>query len=203
MEIRDLAVPDSYEITPKTFKDDRGVFLEWYRFDKLEERTGRPFEVKQANTSVSARGTVRGIHFADIPPSQAKYVTVSYGSVVDFIIDIRVGSPTFGEWDSVQLDDERRNAVFLSEGLGHCFVALTDGATVSYLVSDTYNPEREHGISPLDPDIALDLPFGRDELLLSPKDIGAPSLSAARRDNLLPTWDAARAFYARAAEGQR
>lgn len=203
VEIRDLAVPDSFEITPKTFKDDRGVFLEWYRFDKLEERTGRPFEVKQANTSVSARGTVRGIHFADIPPSQAKYVTVSQGSVIDFIIDIRVGSPTFGEWDSVQLDDERRNAVFLSEGLGHCFVALTDGATVSYLVSDTYNPEREHGISPLDPDIDLDLPFGRDELLLSPKDIDAPSLSAARRDNLLPMWDAARTFYARATEGQR
>ncbi|MCW4458629.1 dTDP-4-dehydrorhamnose 3,5-epimerase family protein [Microbacterium sp. MPKO10] len=202
MEIRELAIPDSYVIAPKSFEDDRGVFLEWYRFDKLEERTGRSFEVKQANTSVSAKGTVRGIHFADVPPSQAKYVTVSQGSVIDFIVDIRVGSPTFGEWDSVHLDNERRNAVFLSEGLGHCFVALTEGATVSYLVSDTYNPEREHGISPLDPDIALDLPFGRDQLRLSPKDINAPSLSEARRDNLLPTWDTATAFYARATEGQ-
>lgn len=195
MQIRELSVPDSYEITPKQFGDDRGVFLEWYRFDKLEEAAGRRIDLRQANTSVSKRGTVRGIHFADIPPSQAKYVTATHGAVIDYVIDIRVGSPTFGQWDSVRLDDVDRRAVFVSEGLGHCFVALSDVATVSYLVTDTYHPGREHGITPLDEDVALDLPFGRDELLLSPKDTDAPGLREAQEAGLLPSWDEARAFY--------
>ncbi|SEB93073.1 dTDP-4-dehydrorhamnose 3,5-epimerase [Paramicrobacterium humi] len=196
MQIRELDIPDSYEITPKQFGDDRGVFLEWYRFDKLEEATGRRIDLKQANTSVSKRGTVRGIHFADIPPSQAKYVTATRGIVVDYIIDIRVGSPTFGQWDSVRLDEKDRKAVFVSEGLGHCFVALTDDATVSYLVTDTYFPSREHGINPLDPEIGLEFPIPTAELLLSPKDTDAPGLLDAQEQSLLPTWEAARAHYA-------
>ena len=93
---------------------------------------------------------VRGIHFADIPPSQSKYVTCTRGAVLDFVIDIRTGSPKFGEWDSVRLDDVDRKAIYLSEGLGHAFVALTDDATVSYLVTDTYHAEREHGINSRD-----------------------------------------------------
>ncbi|WP_166980701.1 dTDP-4-dehydrorhamnose 3,5-epimerase family protein [Paramicrobacterium fandaimingii] len=196
MHIRELAVPDSFEITPLQHGDDRGVFLEWFRADELEAVLGRRFNVKQANTSVSARGSVRGIHFADIPPSQAKYVTAVRGAVMDFVIDIRVGSPTFGSWDSVQLDDSARNAVFLAEGLGHCFVALTDGATVSYLVSEPYNPGHEHAITPFDADIELDLPIDRADLLLSPRDLGAPTLSEAQQSGLLPVWNDAQAFYA-------
>lgn len=195
MQIRELKVPDAYEITPKQFGDDRGVFLEWYRFDRLEEATGRSIDLKQANTSVSKRGVVRGIHFADIPPSQAKYVTATRGAVLDYVIDIRVGSPTFGQWDSVLLDDTDRRAIFLSEGLGHAFVALTDDATVSYLVTDVYNAPREHGINPLDADVALEFPDAAGELLLSPKDTDAPSLADAAASDLLPTWEAARAFY--------
>jgi dTDP-4-dehydrorhamnose 3,5-epimerase len=189
-------VPDSYEITPIQRADDRGVFLEWYRFDLLEEVIGHPLDLRQANTSVSKRGTVRGIHFADIPRGQAKYVTATYGAVLDFVIDIRVGSPTFGKWDSVLLDDKDRKAIYLSEGLGHMFVALTENATVSYLVSDTYNPGKEHGINPLDPEIGLVFPEEAGELLLSPKDTEAPSLAEAAASGLLPTFDAARQFYA-------
>jgi dTDP-4-dehydrorhamnose 3,5-epimerase len=196
MHIRELSVPGSYEITPKQFGDDRGTFLEWYRFDKLEEATGRSIDLRQANTSVSKRGSVRGIHFADIPRGQAKYVTALNGAVLDFVIDIRVGSPTFGQWDSVLLDTTDRRAIFLSEGLGHCFVALTDDATVSYLVTDTFRPEREHGINPLDPEIALELPIPLAELLLSSKDTDAPSLAEAAAAGLLPTWDEATAFVA-------
>ncbi|MFC6354789.1 dTDP-4-dehydrorhamnose 3,5-epimerase family protein [Luethyella okanaganae] len=195
MQIRELKVPDSYEITPKQFGDDRGVFLEWYRFDRLEEAVGHPIDLRQANTSVSRRGSVRGIHFADVPPSQAKYVTAMRGAVLDFVIDIRVGSPTFGTWDAVRLDDVDRRAVYLAEGLGHCFVALTDDATVSYLVTDVYRPEREHGINPLDPGIALAFPEEAGELLLSPKDTEAPGLAEAAASGLLPTWEAARAYY--------
>ncbi|WP_285113897.1 dTDP-4-dehydrorhamnose 3,5-epimerase [Leifsonia sp. fls2-241-R2A-40a] len=196
MQIRELSIPDSYEITPKQHADDRGVFLEWYRFDRLEEAVGHRLDLRQANTSVSRRGSVRGIHFADIPPGQAKYVTATHGAVLDYVIDIRVGSPTFGQWDSVLLDDTDRRAIYLAEGLGHCFVALTDDATVSYLVTDVYNPGREHGINPLDAEIGLRFPDAAGEPLLSPKDTEAPSLAEAAASGLLPTWEDARAFYA-------
>jgi len=196
VQIRELKIPDSYEITPKQFGDDRGVFLEWYRFDRLAEVVGHPIDLRQANTSVSKRGVVRGIHFADVPRGQAKYVTATHGAVLDYVIDIRVGSPTFGQWDSVLLDDVDRRAIYLAEGLGHAFVALTDDATVSYLVTDTFHAEREHGIDPLDPEVGLVFPPEAGEALLSPKDTAAPGLAEAAASGLLPTWDDMRAFYA-------
>ncbi len=196
MQIRELAVPDSYEITPVQRADDRGLFLEWYRFDLLEEKIGHPLTLRQANTSVSKRGVVRGIHFADVPLGQAKYVTVTHGAVLDYVVDIRVGSPTFGQWDSVLLDDVDRRAAYLSEGLGHAFVALTEDATVSYLVSDVYRPQAEHGITPLDPAIGLTFPAEAGEPLLSPKDLEAPTLEEAERQGLLPRWEDVTAFYA-------
>lgn len=195
VQIRELSVPDSYEITPIQRADERGVFLEWYRFDKLEAIAGHPLNLRQANTSVSKKGVVRGIHFADIPPGQAKYVTVTHGAVLDYVIDIRVGSPTFGQWDSVRLDTIDRKAIYLGEGLGHAFVALTEDATVSYLVSDVYNPSAEHGINPLDPEVGLVFPEEAGELLLSPKDVEAPSLSEAREAGNLPTWTDVREYY--------
>lgn len=201
MQIRELAIPDTYEITPKQHADDRGVFLEWYRFDKLAETIGHPLDLAQGNTSVSKKGTVRGIHFADIPPSQAKYVTATHGAVMDFVIDIRVGSPTFGKWDAALLDDVHRRAIYISEGIGHCFVALTEGATVSYLVSSTFNVDREHGITPLDEAINLEFGMATDELLLSPKDLAAPTLNDALHAGFLPTWDDARAYYSSLNEG--
>ena len=195
MQIRELKIPDSYEITPKQFGDDRGVFLEWYRFDRLAEVVGHSIDLRQANTSVSKRGVVRGIHFADVPVGQAKYVTATHGAVLDYVVDIRVGSPTFGQWDSVLLDGVDRRAIYLAEGLGHAFVALTDDATVSYLVTDTFKADREHGIDPLDPEIGLVFPPEAGEALLSPKDTAAPTLSEAAASGLLPTWDDMRAFY--------
>jgi len=209
MKIRQLAVPDAYEITPVQHADDRGVFLEWYRHDELSEAVGHPLALRQGNTSVSRRGSVRGIHFADLPSAeeagaaggtgyagQAKYVTALRGAVLDFAVDIRVGSPTFGRWDSVLLDDVDRRAIYLAEGLGHCFVALTDEATVSYLVTEVYTPGREHGISPLDARVALTIPPEAGEPLLSAKDTAAPGLDEAAAAGLLPTWEAARAWYA-------
>jgi dTDP-4-dehydrorhamnose 3,5-epimerase len=196
VQIRELSIPDSYEITPIQRADDRGVFLEWYRFDRLAESIGHPIVLRQANTSVSKKGVVRGIHFADFPLGQAKYVTCPHGAVLDFVIDIRVGSPTFGQWDAVRLDDVDRRAIYLGEGLGHAFVALTEDAVVSYLVTDTYNPTAEHGVNPLDPTIALAFPAEAGEPLLSPKDVEAPSLAEAEALGLLPTYEAAKAYYA-------
>jgi dTDP-4-dehydrorhamnose 3,5-epimerase len=196
VQIRELSIPDAYEITPILRQDDRGTFLEWYRFDLLEQVIGHPLTLRQANTSVSKRGVLRGIHFADIPPGQAKYVAATHGAVLDYVVDIRVGSPTFGQWDTVLLDDIDRRAIYLGEGLGHAFVALTDDATVSYLVTDTYDASREHGVNPLDAEIGLVFPAEAGELLLSPKDVDAPSLSEAAAGGLLPRFDQVRAHYA-------
>ncbi len=195
MQIRELSIPDAYEITPIVRGDDRGVFLEWYRHDLLEQAVGHSLTLRQGNTSVSKRGVVRGIHFAELPPGQAKYVTCPSGAVLDFAIDVRLGSPTFGQWDTVLLDDVDRRAIYLAEGLGHAFVALTENATVSYLVTDTYNPTREHAVNPLDEQIALVFPAELGEPLLSPKDLEAPSLAEAERLGLLPRFDEVRAWY--------
>lgn len=195
MRLRELSVPDAYEITPRQFPDERGVFLEWYRFDLLAEAVGHPLGLQQANTSVSRKGVVRGIHFADVPPGQAKYVTVTRGAVLDIVVDIRVGSPAFGMWDSVLLDETDRRAVYLPEGLGHAFVALTDDATVTYLVSSTYDPRIEHGVTPLDPELGIDFRLPVGELLLSDKDREAPTLAEARDAGLLPDYAAVRDHY--------
>jgi dTDP-4-dehydrorhamnose 3,5-epimerase len=204
VEIRELAVPHAWEITPVIHSDDRGAFLETFRADRLAEATGRRFELRQGNTSISRRGVARGVHFADVHEdggAQAKYVTALVGSVIDFIVDIRVGSPTFGRWDSVELTDANRKAVFLSEGLGHLFVATSETATVNYLVNDVYRPNREHGISPIDPALGLELPFPIDELVLSAQDVAAPTLAEAEKSGLLPTWEASLARYAELGTG--
>lgn len=196
MDIRELKIAGSFEVTPKQFPDDRGLFFEYYRFDALADAVGHPLDLKQANTSVSKRGTVRGIHFADVPPSQAKYVTCTRGAVVDYVVDIRVGSPTFGEWDQVRLDEKDRRAIYIPEGLGHCFVALEDDSTVSYLCSATYAPGREHGVNPLCRTIGLEFEIPDDELLLSPKDTDAPGLLEAKAQGLLPSFEDCTALYA-------
>ena len=169
--------------------DTRGRFLEFYRYEPLLQSVGHALDVKQVNLSVSSRGVARGIHYALIPPGQAKYVTAVNGSVLDFIVDLRVGSPTFGQWDSVLLDDESHRAVYLAEGLGHAFVTLSDRATVSYLVSEVFTPDRELGINLRDPDIGLIFPMEADPLLLSPKDVEGASLRQAVERGLLPMWD--------------
>jgi dTDP-4-dehydrorhamnose 3,5-epimerase len=195
MQTRALKVDGAWEFTPRTFGDDRGVFLEWFKAEVFAETVGQPLTIAQANQSVSARGVLRGVHFAAVPPSQAKYVYCSKGAVLDVVVDIRVGSPTFGEWDAVQLDDVDRRAVYVSEGLGHAFLSLADGSTVAYLCSTGYNPAREFGIQPLDPE--LELPWPADVTpILSEKDAAAPTLRAAAEQGMLPTYADCLKFYA-------
>ncbi|MFG2842402.1 dTDP-4-dehydrorhamnose 3,5-epimerase [Kitasatospora sp. NPDC101155] len=192
MKFRELTIDGLIEITPQLHGDPRGLFTEWYRFDRLAEVVGHPLRLAQANLSVSSRGVVRGIHFADVPPGQAKYVTCVRGAVLDVIVDLRVGSPTFGRWESVRLDDVDRRAVYIPEGLGHGFCSLTDDATLSYLCSETYNPTGEHSVHPLDPD--LDIKWPAEQPLLSARDEAAPSLAEAISSGLLPTYESCKAF---------
>lgn len=198
MQIRELDIAGAWEFAPTQHADDRGVFLEWYRHDLLADAVGHPLNLRQANTSVSKRGVVRGIHFADFPPGQAKYVTALRGAVLDFVVDIRVGSPTFGRWESVLLDTVDRRAIYIAEGLGHAFVALEDDSTVSYLVSDVYRPGAEHGINPLDPEVGLDLPVPPEEIMISDKDRLAPGLLEAAAQGLLPLWSQLQVLHATA-----
>jgi dTDP-4-dehydrorhamnose 3,5-epimerase len=186
--VRPLGIEGAWVLEPKVFPDDRGSFHEWFRGAEFREATGQDLNLAQANCSVSRRGTLRGIHFADVPPSQAKYVKCVRGAVIDVIVDIRVGSPTYKRWEAVRLDGESHHAVYLSEGLGHAFFALMDDATVVYLCTEGYAPEREHGIHPLDPDLAIEWPAGI-EPLLSPKDEQAPTLAQAEAQRLLPAYE--------------
>lgn len=199
MEIAELSVPGAWMFSPRQFADPRGVFLEWFKAELVAEAVGHPLTVKQANHSVSSRGTLRGVHYADVPPGQAKYVYCPRGAVLDVVVDLRVGSPTFGMSDHLQLDDVDRRGVYLSEGLGHAFLALTDDANVSYLCSEPYHPGAEHGVHPLDPE--LDLPWlgGRIaevDPILSDKDAVAPTLAQAGELGVLPDYERCRAFEA-------
>jgi dTDP-4-dehydrorhamnose 3,5-epimerase len=188
VETKALAIEGAWLFTPVLRPDDRGVFLESFKESTFQEAIGHGFDVKQMNISVSTKGTVRGIHFADVPPGQAKYVQCFDGRILDIVVDIRVGSPTFGQWQAVELDSESRKGLYIAEGLGHGFCALTESVTVGYLCSEQYAPTREHGVHPLDADLALPWPNGEDSIL-SPRDSAAPTLDAAARDGLLPSFE--------------
>ncbi|MCK0516997.1 dTDP-4-dehydrorhamnose 3,5-epimerase family protein [Williamsia sp. DF01-3] len=193
MLIEPLSIDGAWEITPKKFGDPRGLFMEAFRGDLLAEVIGHPFDLQQANLSVSAAGVLRGVHFADVPPGQAKYVSCPRGAIFDVVVDIRVGSPTFGAWDGALLDDVDRRALYIGEGLGHAFVALEDNSVVTYLCSTGYNPAGEHGINPLDPAIGIEFPTtardGSDlTFTLSDKDTAAPTLAEAEASGLLPEY---------------
>jgi len=182
-----------WSFTPVLRPDDRGVFLEAFKSDVFGATVGHRFDLAQMNISVSRAGTVRGVHFAQVPPGQAKYVQCFSGRILDIVVDIRLGSPTFGQWDAIELDDQDRVALYIAEGLGHAFCALTDSATVGYLCSEPYAPGREHGVHPLDPALGLPWPDGTDSVL-SPKDAAAPTLAEAAESGLLPTWEACEEF---------
>lgn len=191
----ELSIPGTWLFTPILRPDDRGVFLESFKSDVFVDAIGRRLDLAQMNISVSRGGTVRGIHFADVPPGQAKYVQCFDGRILDVVVDIRVGSPTFGQWDAIELDSEHRQGLFIEEGLGHAFCALSDVATVGYVCSEGYAPTREHGVHPLDPAIGIDWPV-EGEIVLSPKDEAAPLLADAAEQGLLPRYEACQEFVA-------
>ncbi|MBW0017202.1 MAG: dTDP-4-dehydrorhamnose 3,5-epimerase [Mycobacterium sp.] len=195
MKVRELDVPGAWEITPTIHGDSRGMFFEWLTDRTFTAFAGHRLDVRQANCSVSAAGVLRGLHFAELPPGQAKYVTCVSGSVFDVVVDIRLGSPTFGRWSSVLLDDRDRRTIYISEGLAHGFLALQDNSTVMYLCSTEYNPQREHTICATDPELAVNWPLVDGVgTHLSGRDAEAPSLQQVRAAGLLPTWQESQTF---------
>ena len=176
MTVTHLDIPGSWFFTPRQFADDRGLFFEWFQDSTFLEAAGHSFNLAQANCSVSQKGVLRGIHYADVPPGQRKYVTCLTGSALDVLVDLRKDSPTFGQWRSVKLDTIERNIVSIPNGVGHAFMALEENTTIVYLCDQRYNPTGEHEIYPLDSEIGIEWPKGITPLL-SPKDEAAPRLS--------------------------
>ncbi|GAA4514417.1 dTDP-4-dehydrorhamnose 3,5-epimerase family protein [Nonomuraea ferruginea] len=188
--MKPLGIDGAWLHTPVVHHDPRGAFAEALRADLLP----RAFELAQVNCSVSRRGVLRGLHFADVPPGQAKYVMCVSGAILDVVVDLRASSPTFGRWEAAVLDDEERTATLIAEGLGHGFITLSDRATVVYLCTAPYTPAREHGVHPLDPDLGIAWP-AELEPVLSDKDAAAPSLKEALDAGLLPSYERCREFY--------
>lgn len=195
MQVRELAVPGAVEFIPRIFPDARGLFVAPFQESAFVAALGHGLHLAQSNHSVSRRGVIRGVHFSDVPPGQAKYVHCARGALLDVAVDVRVGSPTFGRWDVVRLDDQAYRAVYLAEGVGHAFIALTDGTVMAYLCSTGYHPGTERTVNPLDP--ALALPWPTDlEPVLSDKDRMAPTLAEAAAAGILPRWEDCQARYA-------
>ncbi len=174
--VEHLSIPGVWTYTPRTFADDRGYFFEWFQDSTFRETAGGDFALAQANCSVSSKGTLRGIHFADVPPGQRKYVMCLTGSIMDVAVDLRKGSPTFGKWDFANLSRENHKVISIPNGVGHAFMALEDDTTVVYLCDQRYNPTGEREINPLDPEIGIQWPQELP-ILMSQKDKFAQSFS--------------------------
>lgn|SRR5699024_2752032 len=183
---------------PVIHGDARGSFHEWFKADAFIDATGYPFIPEQANMSVSGAGVVRGLHFADVPPGQAKLVTCAAGRVVDVVVDIRRGSPTFGRVLTVELEPGTRRVVHLPVGVAHGFVALDDDSVLTYLTSTGYDPEIERAVSILDPELGIDVEgmlAGVAKPILSDRDAAAPTIAAFEASGgVLPDWDDCRAM---------
>jgi dTDP-4-dehydrorhamnose 3,5-epimerase len=190
MSFTPLSIKGSWVFTPQKFADERGSFHEVFKLSAISDTLGFDFQVKQVNQSVSKAGVIRGIHWADVPPGQAKYVFCPRGSIWDIVVDIRVGSPTFGEWDADVISEQNGKAVLIQEGLGHVFLSLEDNTVVNYLCSEPYNPSAEHEINPLDEKLGITFAdkWSASEFLISPKDTSAYSIAEANVRGLLPKY---------------
>lgn len=175
-------IPGVYVYEPVVHGDDRGFLTEWYRSDALTDALGYPFVPEQANLSKSAKGVVRGLHFADVPPGQAKVVSCPAGHIIDILVDLRRGSETFGKHMTIELDSAKPRVVYIPNGIGHGFVSLADDSMVSYLISAAYDPEHEHAVSITDPALGIDIEglvawAGVEKPILSEKDAAAPTFA--------------------------
>ncbi|MGI5270319.1 dTDP-4-dehydrorhamnose 3,5-epimerase family protein [Nonomuraea sp. CA-218870] len=193
MKARELAVEGAYEFVPQVFPDDRGLFVSPFQHTAFEAAVGHDlFPIRQTNHSRSRRGVVRGIHYTTTPPGTAKYVYCPRGRALDIVVDIRVGSPTYGRWESALLDPDEFRCTYLPVGVGHAFIALEDDTVMAYMLSEEYIPDNELALSPLDPALGLPIPDAWDRPLLSERDRAAPTLEEARRAGLLPGYRASR-----------
>jgi dTDP-4-dehydrorhamnose 3,5-epimerase len=186
MELKPLGIEGVWLAESSVWSDDRGFFREWFKSADVKNTTGRDFGIEQANVSLSSKGTLRGIHYSIAPRGQAKWITCISGAIKDVIVDIRPDSMSFGQWIEVELSGDSGKAVFVSEGLGHGFVAQEDNTAVAYLVSTPFSPSDEFEVNPLDEKIGINWGFDLSELKISDKDKFAPTLAERLAEGKLP-----------------
>jgi dTDP-4-dehydrorhamnose 3,5-epimerase len=185
MIAKPLSIHGAWLLQSRVFADDRGTFSEWFKSSLLTELTGEFFKPVQANISVSNAGVIRGIHYSLAPSGQAKLVTVLRGSILDAAIDVRIGSPTYGKYESAELHAGDGQTMFLRHDLAHAFQALEDNTVVSYLVSSEYSPTEEKEIFPMCSLVNIQW-AEKIACILSEKDRSAPSTPELSAKGLLP-----------------
>lgn len=190
--ITPLPLKGAWLFTPRVFEDERGSFHECFRTEQFTDHMGYPFDVAQANLSRSTQGVIRGVHVAEVPPGQAKFVTCVAGSVRDVLVDLRKGSPTFGKHVVIELSEENNAGVFIPLGVGHGFTATSERATLNYQVTEAYDPEREFEINPFDATLDIDWGIDLEQAVVSEKDSKAPSLEEV--NGRLASWNEVRGW---------
>jgi dTDP-4-dehydrorhamnose 3,5-epimerase len=188
MSLQQLSITGAYVATHKVFPDERGIFREWFKAEEIAS-IDENFSVQQANYSKSIKGVIRGIHYSLAPQGQAKVVTCASGKILDVLVDLRLGSPSFLKIEYVELAEDSGNVVYIPTGVGHGFVVLNESTSVVYLTSIGYSPEYEKAINPMDPELGINwqLPSGLAGII-SKADLGAPALTEAKKSGYLPTF---------------
>lgn len=176
MNVTKTAIPGVVIIEPRVFPDARGYFFESYN-KQVFDREVAPVDFVQDNESCSTHGVMRGLHFQLPPHTQAKLVRCVCGRVLDVAVDIRVGSPTFGQHVSVELTAENHRQFFIPRGFAHGFAVLSDSAVFQYKCDNYYAPQADGGISILDESLGIDWLMDLRDAILSPKDMNHPLLS--------------------------
>jgi dTDP-4-dehydrorhamnose 3,5-epimerase len=186
VKLVETEIVDCLILESGVFGDDRGLFREWFKLSDLAA-TGRHFGVEQANFSVSSHNVVRGLHYSVAPRGQAKLVTCAQGTLDDVIVDIRVGSPTFGQVVVVSLAADQGRSVLLPEGVAHGFCVTSEVGALAYLLSTPYDAPNELEIHPFDEELGVAWPLTGDPIL-SAKDAAAPSFRARLEAGQLPVY---------------
>lgn len=186
VKLIELSIPDVYVLESPVWGDDRGSFREWFK-DEDFRAAGIEFHVRQANLSLSKRNVVRGLHYSMAPEGQAKVVTCAHGELDDVIVDIRVGSPTFGQHEVIHLAAGEERSVYVPVGVAHGFCVTSELGALTYLLSSPFNGPAELEIDPFDEAIGVHWTTS-GEPVVSPKDAGAPSLQERLDANELPLY---------------
>ncbi len=184
MEVKKFKIEGLALFTPDIYQDERGRFIETYNKDTFKS-LGYDLEFKQDNESVSKKNVLRGLHLQTGEFAQGKLVRVSQGSVIDYAVDLRKGSPTFGEFEHVYLDSKRGQMFWVPEGFAHGFLSLEDNTTFVYKCTNVYSKEHEVSVNPLDEElgilITMDLMASQPNLIISEKDKEGMSLENFRK----------------------
>lgn len=178
MGITETKLKDCFILEPQVFQDSRGYFFESFNQKNFLDATGQHVNFIQDNETFSTKGVLRGLHFQTGNYAQAKLVRVIKGRVLDIAVDVRQDSPTFGEFQALELSEDNKKQFFLPRGFAHGFVVLSDTAIFAYKCDNYYNKESEAGIIYNDPTLNIDWQLSENELLLSDKDKMLPTFEA-------------------------